>query len=412
MNKLKNKVFLVLTLILTAFLLSILIIFNAQDYTKEVESVRTNLDRVENIGLFGHDKPEIPSNSDDIKHSRDDEPKRIFMDSIVYTITYDENSSIINIVNHTESDEIDSKIQSIATDIIKSSNKKDKIGNLYFSDYSYSFKGASTLILIDNTSTKQSLQKTLLTSLVIFILLEIIIIFVSKKLTNWIIKPAIESLDKQKQFIADASHELKTPLAVILASSEALETDFQEKWINNIKNETERMTRLISNLLNLAKLENSSGKEYFSINCLSKIIEKSCLTFEGLIFEKNVKLTTNINENINFNCNSDEIKQLCTILLDNAIKHSIQDGEIIVSLESERNDIIFKVANKGNPIPKNQEEKIFERFYRGDESRNRNDNRYGLGLAIAKSIVLNHNGTISASSSNGYTTFKVVFKKK
>ena len=145
---------------------------------------------------------------------------------------------------------------------------------------------------------------------------------------------------------------------------------------------------------------------------LSKLIEISTLTFEGLMFEKKIELKTDIEKNINFNCNSDEIKQLSCILLDNAIKHSEQNGEIIVTLKATKNEIIFKVINKGNPIPKGQEEKIFERFYRVDESRNRNENRYGLGLAIAKGIVSNHNGTISANSNDGYTTFKVIFKNK
>ena len=104
------------------------------------------------------------------------------------------------------------------------------------------------------------------------------------------------------------------------------------------------------------------------------------------------------------------MKQLMAILLDNAIKHSSKDGEIVVLLKKEKSDIMLVVKNKGEGIPKGSEEKIFERFYRADESRNRDENRYGLGLAIAKSIVTNHGGKISAHSENGYTTFQVIFK--
>ena len=129
------------------------------------------------------------------------------------------------------------------------------------------------------------------------------------------------------------------------------------------------------------------------------------------MFEKNIKLKMNIEENLKFSCDSDQIKQLMGILIDNAIKHSDKDGEIRISLASDRNYIKLEVINKGAPIPKGAEEKIFERFYRVDESRNRNENRYGLGLAIAKSIVINHGGRISAESSNGFTVFKVVFRK-
>lgn len=410
MNKLKNKVFWVLTLILTVFLLSILIIFNAQDYSREKNSIQTNLSRIEiKQDPPSQFKPEKPDKNDDEEIHENSEPKRIFMDLEVYTIEFDEYNNITEITSHTEDGTVNSKIETVAKNIIRSSNKNEiKVGNLYFDDYSYSFSDNS-LTLIDNTLTKERLQKTLLTSLFIFIILEIIIIYVSRQLTNWIIKPAVEALDKQKQFITDASHELKTPLSVILASSEALEVDFQEKWIDNIKNETERMNKLITNLLDLAKLENSSSKETFTSNDLSKLVEMSTLTFEGLMYEKDIKLKTEIEKNINFNCNTEEIKQLLSILLDNAIKHSVTTGEIKVTLETTRNDITLKVINKGNPIPKGQEEKIFERFYRVDEARSRQENRYGLGLAIAKNIVTNHNGTISASSNDGYTSFKIIF---
>ena len=239
-----------------------------------------------------------------------------------------------------------------------------------------------------------------------------IIIIISTKITSWIIKPVIETFNKQKQFITDASHELKTPVAVIMANAEALENEPEEtKWLENIKSESERMNELISNLLDLAKLENGAQKEEYNTEDLSKIIEREILTFESLMYENKIKLTYNIEENIKLNCNKMQMKQLIAILLDNAIKHSEKEGEIKVTLQKEKNEINLKVTNKGKEIPKEMQEKIFERFYRADESRNRNTNRYGLGLAIAKSIVTNHNGKIEVQSINGYTTFTIKLKK-
>ena len=137
----------------------------------------------------------------------------------------------------------------------------------------------------------------------------------------------------------------------------------------------------------------------------------SILPFESLIYEKNIKLDYKLDENIYLKSDSSEIKQLMAILMDNAIKHSKSKGKIIVTLSKEKDNISLSVKNKGEPIPKGEEERIFERFYRVDKSRNRNDNRYGLGLAIAKSIVERHNGTIKAFSTDEYTTFEINFKK-
>ena len=129
------------------------------------------------------------------------------------------------------------------------------------------------------------------------------------------------------------------------------------------------------------------------------------------MYEKDIKLDYKIEENIKFLCNGNQIKQLVSILLDNAIKHTYSKGKIEVELKKEKaNAIVLTITNQGKEIPKEEQEKIFERFYRIDESRNRNDNRYGLGLAIAKNIVTNHNGEISVISENGHTTFKIFFK--
>ncbi len=418
MKNLENKVFWTIVLILTIFLISILTIFNYQNYNREKTEIRSNLTRMDEtkeiMGAFGQAK--IPDMKEvEEKNEIEDEEivyRKIFMDSEIYTVIFDDDDNILEIISHTEEGVVGEEIEEKAKEIITSSKKEEiKIGNLFFETYAYSFKGNNTLTIIDNSTNQIRLRNDLKISILIFVLLEIIIVYVSNKLTKWIINPAIEAMEKQKQFITDASHELKTPIAVILANSEALENDFQKKWINNIKSETERMNRLITSLLDLSKIENTAEKDLYTLNNLSKLIENSSLTFEGLIYEKKIKFETKIKENIYFNCNSDQIKQLVAILLDNAIKHSEENGKIIISLKMEKNEIIFDVTNKGNPIPKEEQEKIFERFYRLDEARNRKENRYGLGLAIAKNIVLNHNGKISASSNNGYTTFKVKLKK-
>ena len=417
MEKLKKKTFWVIFSILTIFLCSILCIFNYQDYSHEKTEIENKLNMIDDRKFDKApneeklDKPEPPENTDDTKNDKEVMP--VLMDTTAYTVIYNDDNEVIDILNFTQNDVSDEEIKSIAQEILKSDDSKSgtNIGNLYFGNYSYSYKGHNSLTILDNSFVKEKLQSLIKTSIFIFVLLEIVIIVVSIKITSWIIKPVIETFNKQKQFIADASHELKTPIAVIMANSEALEKEPNEKkWLNNIKSESERMNELITNLLDLAKLENGKNREIYNVEDLSKIAKMSVLTFESLMFENKIKFEYNIQKDLKLKCNSIQIKQLIAILLDNAIKHSEENGDIKVFLGKQKNDIVLSVSNKGKEIPKEIRDKIFERFYRADESRNRESNRYGLGLAIAKNIVVNHNGKISVDCVGGHTTFKVVFK--
>ena len=413
MKKLKGKVFLVVFLILTICLVTILVTSNYLNYKRQIDSIRTTLLRMDDNRNRNNI---IPSDKiiGIINPIQPLENTKIFMDSRIYAVRLDTYNNVIEIVNHTPDDVNEEKIKKIVQNIISEKNtERFKISNLIFNDYSYLFfKERSSLIIMDNSNEQNIVIQSVRTAFLLFIILEFVIIYISKKLTSWIIKPIIETFDKQKQFITDASHELKTPLAVIIASSDALENEPSEtKWLDNIKSEADRMNILITDLLEMAKSENGI-KESYVVENISKAVEMSVLTFESMIFEKEIKLDYDIQEDIVLLCNSNQIKQLVSILIDNAIKHSCVNGEIIINLKKEKGNIILNVTNKGEEIPKQEREKIFERFYRVDQSRNRNDNRYGLGLSIAKNIVTNHNGTIQVNCENGYTTFKVIIKSK
>lgn len=416
-KKLSNKIFYTLILILSISILTVVGIFNIQNYYEQKKSINNSL----NVSMTKKDRKVIPPTKiddasepvDDVTHNNEDMRNRNikFMDSVIYTILLDNNNNILEVINHSNNETSSEKISSIAKKILSNKNIKDRyIGNLYLSDYSYAYSKGDTLIILDNSKIKSSLLLSLEVSLFIFIILEILVIVLSRYLTIWIIKPVKESFAKQKQFIADASHELKTPLSVIVASSEAIDiTNQNSKWLKNIEYEANRMNLLISKLLDLAKSERMEEIVLVNNN-LSKTIELSLLTFEGRAFEKDIKLSYEIEDNINILMDEDSIKELVEILLDNAIKHSKKNGSIKVSLKKD-SQVTLLVQNEGDPIPKGEEEKIFERFYRVDKSRNRKDNRYGLGLAIAKNIVLSHKGKIKASSLDGVTTFQVTFKK-
>lgn len=237
----------------------------------------------------------------------------------------------------------------------------------------------------------------------------IVIYLISKKVSETIVKPVQETLEKQKQFISDASHELKTPLAVIEANADVLENEIGDnKWLNYIQNETESMDKLINELLLLAKTENTDEvKSYEQIN-MSEEVQVVASMFESMAYEKNVKIVTNIQNNVTMNGNRQDIEQILSTLIDNAIKHSEPEKDVKVELSKEKNNIILQVKNVGEPIPEEQRDKIFERFYRVDKSRNRSEKRYGLGLAIAKSAVEKYNGKINVECKDGVTNFVVI----
>ena len=407
-KKLSKKIFYTLVLILTISILSVVSIFNIQNYLEQKNSINNSL----NVSLNKRDRKIPPAKIKERNDIDNVENRNIkFMDSVIYTVLLDDNDNILDVINHSNNGLSNEKISELSIKILKDKKIKTRyIGCLYLSDYSYSYLKGDTLVILDNSRIKKSLQLSLEMSILIFSILELLIIIGSKYLTAWLIKPVKESFDKQKQFIADASHELKTPLSVIVASSEAIDIDEKNsKWLKNIEYETNRMNLLISKLLSLAKSEQRKKVRLVNNN-LSKIVELSLLTFEGRAYEKDIKFNYDIEDNIFMLMDEDSIKELVEILLDNAIKHSKKKGTINLSLKKD-GQIILLVENEGEAIPKVEEEKIFERFYRVDKARNRKDNRYGLGLAIAKNIVLLHKGKIKASSMDGITTFQVTFKK-
>lgn len=407
-KKLSKKIFYTLVLILTISILSVVSIFNIQNYLEQKKSIDNSL----NVSLNKRDRKIPPAKIKERNDIDNVENRNIkFMDSVIYTVLLDDNDNILDVINHSNNGVSNEKISELSIKILKDKKIKTRyIGCLYLSDYSYSYLKGDTLVIFDNSKIKKSLQLSLEISILIFSILELLIIIGSKYLTSWLIKPVKESFDKQKQFIADASHELKTPLSVIVASSEAIDIDEKNsKWLKNIKYETNRMNLLISKLLSLAKSEQRKKVRLVNNN-LTKIVELSLLTFEERAYEKNIKFNYDIEDNIFMLMDEDSIKELVEILLDNAIKHSKKKGTINLSLKKD-GQIILLVENEGEAIPKGEEEKIFERFYRVDKARSRKDNRYGLGLAIAKNIVLLHKGKIKASSMDGITTFQVTFKK-
>jgi len=234
----------------------------------------------------------------------------------------------------------------------------------------------------------------------------LLMLFVSIRFSGKIIQPLEENDKRQKQFISDVSHDLKTPITVIDTNAELLSRQIKDNaWLSNIQYESRRMGGLVKQLLDLSQAESTAvTKERTD---LSRIVEKEALTLESLAYEQEKKIYTDIQKGIILSADKDQLSRLTSILLYNAIRHSSEHADIDLSLSSERNHAVLKVINDGEEIPSEIRERLFDRFYRTDQSRNSEGNHYGLGLAIAKAIVEAHDGSIDLSCYDGKIEFCV-----
>ncbi len=327
------------------------------------------------------------------------------MDAIIYNYCENEDNEAVKKAVHTIVDSGKNKgTISINTTQFRYLLQDNTIRNLGFE-----------LIFLDRTIEISTVNRLLFIFIIIGSIGLIVIFGLSVILANWTIKPVEKAWDQQKQFVADASHELKTPLTVISANTDVILASpddlvkNQTKWLNYIKTETTRMSKLVANLLCIAKYDANQIKTIIQNFDLSNVISSICLLFEPLVFENGKILESEIQPGISFNGDEDKIKQLINILLDNALKYSSDNGKILVSLSTDKqNKICIDISNSSDTIPKEKLDKIFDRFYRIDDSRNRKTGGSGLGLNIAKTIVENHHGTISVKSENNITTFHIV----
>ena len=243
-----------------------------------------------------------------------------------------------------------------------------------------------------------------------------VIYLISRFLAKMMLKPVEKAWQQQKDFIADASHELKTPLTVILANNNILQmyksdtVEHQIKWIESTQEEAMHMKELIDDLLMLAKTENmQEGKICTDID-VSFLANKIALQFEPVAYERGVNLICDIDSSIKLKGESTVINQIMHILLDNAVKYAGLGGEAQFSLKKRQNFIYLSAKNTGEPIPEADMPHLFERFYRSDKART-SGNGYGLGLSILRNLAQMMGAQVSVSSdaSNG-TVFTVRFR--
>lgn len=345
-----------------------------------------------------------PDGNRDFNHKFNPESPR-FQLSTFYSVAVSYDGEILEVKNGMSTVYTDEELVSLTESIIKSGRNNGTENNLAF--YKTDKDGYTLVSFMDNTVINESAMTLFRYTLIFGGVALVLFFFLSMYLAKRIVNPLEESYQKQKQFISDAGHELKTPVSVVSANAELLSREIGDnQWLQNIQYENERMGVLVGQLLDLARTENVAPQmEHIDF---SRLVAGEALPFESVAFEKELVLNTNITSNIGVIGNSTQLKQIVSILLDNAIRHSKGGGEVWLTLTKEHGLAKLSVINKGDEIPEEQRANIFERFYRVDTARNGEDKHYGLGLAIAKSIVEGHKGKIDVYCYNGFVEFRVL----
>lgn len=298
-------------------------------------------------------------------------------------VILDANGAVVNSY-HDQNVFSENNVHGIVESVLSKPYDASRIGNTFYIIENY--KTGYILIASEMTDIIVAYRLNILKTFIVLLSIYTLLFFIVWGLSFKVFMPIKEAFSKQKQFISNASHELKTPITIISANAEVLGQEVDNQWLKNIKTQADRMNDLVVDMLSLAKIDEDKvdlNKEKFN---LSQIVIGSALPFDAVAFEKNKNLILNVEEDIQYIGDIQSVKKIVYILLDNAIKHAEHNGDILLTLKKDSNKILLSVFNTGSSIPDNQANKIFERFYRGDDSRSRDSGGSGLGLSIAKSI--------------------------
>lgn len=286
-----------------------------------------------------------------------------------------------------------------------------KAGNYYYGLHRLD-KSNTIVVLLDTTAmvkaNTRSLCLTLITLAFCMVIMFILVVILSKRA----IKPEIENVQRQKVFITNASHELKTPLAVIRANTEMCEMmGEQNEWTESTMRQVDRMQSLIEDLVMLTKSSEFTEPTAHEDTDISRIVADSVKEFDSLVQKDGKSLSSDVPEGIHMSADSSQIQKLSGILLDNAIKYCDDKGHIDVSLSQDRRGTYLRVSNSYTTDSKVNTDMFFERFYRADESHNQKKDGFGIGLSMAESICRQHGGSIKATYRDDVITFTCVLKK-
>lgn len=317
--------------------------------------------------------------------------------SVWFSVIFDSEGNVINnnlsqISTLTEED-----AEEIAIRCYSAGESSGKTGNYKYLASTNEETGMTYLVFMDISEHTYSVFRVAVLSLLAAILVWELMLIIVVLISSRAIKPIEENYNKQKQFITDAGHELKTPLAVILSNTEAMEMiNGENKWTKNIRTQVDRLSNLMQNMLTIAKADESDKNFSVQKFDFSYLVKTEAQNFEEGAVNKCVKIETDIADEIEYSGDCEQIRRLVSILIDNAVKYCSNDSVISISLKKNEKHTVLNVLNSCDSLPDCEPEKLFDRFFRPDSSRARNTGGNGIGLSAAKSIAEHHKGKITA----------------
>lgn len=369
----------------------------------------------DNDGTFPEpkDEPNPDGKAPDAKDSLQPEPKQasgnpkdspeLPFESRYFSVLLDSNEASVLSVDIGMIAAVDEDTAAeYATSIFESGKTKG-----FLHSYRYTTVTSDTgtrVIFLDCQRTLSSFHTLIFTSVGVCLIGIILVLILMFLLSGYIIKPFIENHEKQKQFITDAGHELKTPLTIINADAEILEMDYGEnEWLADIQEQTKHLTSLTNNLITLSRMEEERTRLQMIDFPFSDVVEETVQSFQALARTQNKTFETSIQPMISLYGDEKSLTQLVSILLDNAMKYSTPEGKISLCLEKAGNNVKLSVYNTAESIDREQLPHLFDRFYRTDKSRNSETGGYGLGLSIAAAVVNTHKGKITATTQDEHS---------
>lgn len=334
-----------------------------------------------------------------------------FMASNFFVVRFDRNGDIVYMDISRISSISEQEAKELAEKVYTKNDLSGKTDSFEYMVRDSRMGIGKVVVFLDISGDIYSYIRVLFLSAVIGIACWLFMLLFVILLSKRAIRPIAENIERQKQFVTNAGHEIKTPLAIIQSNTEAMELyNGENKWSKNIKEQTVRLNEMMKNLLTLARMDENSANLILSDCLLSRLLVDYTECFRETLELRGITLQTSIQPMISLWANKEHITQLISVLMDNAVKYTNDNGNVFVSLEGNNKRIKLQFKNTCQQLPPAPPDKLFDRFYRADEARTQKNGGYGIGLSVAQSITETYKGRISAEYENGNTiVFTICF---